>query len=52
LSVTYGPYSAYSGRHAISVEENDLYNGFARLAWSIGVACVVVSCSLGQGGKN
>ena len=52
LAVIYGPYSANAGHHAISLVEADFYNGFARTAWALGVAYVMISCCLGQGGKT
>ena len=52
LSVVYGPYSANAGRHAVHLVEADIYNGLARTTWAIGVSYLIISCSLGQGGKN
>lgn len=51
MSVIYGPYAANMGYHIVSLSETDAYNGLGRTAWSIGVAYVMVACSLGQGGK-
>jgi len=52
VSVVYAPHAAFMGHHVISMAENDIYNGFARLAWTVAASCVVISCSLGQGGEN
>lgn len=51
LSVMYGPYDAQTGKHLVTLTENDFYNGLQRTAWGIGLSYIIISCSLGQGGK-
>ena len=51
LSVMYGAVDAETGKHLVSVAENDIYNGFQRAAWGVGLSYVIIACSLGQGGS-
>lgn len=51
IAVLYGPYSANMGYHVVSVTESVLWGGLTRTAWSLGIAYLIISCHLGQGGK-
>ena len=51
LSVIYANYPAQEGYHIISLTESVVFNGLSRLTWSIGISCVIYSCSLGYGGR-
>ena len=52
LSVVYGPYAANMGYHVVHISESMIYAGFARTAWGIAVAFLIISCALGQGGET
>ena len=51
LTVLYAPYSANMGYHAVSITESMAYGGLTRTVWSLGIAFLIISCHLGQGGK-
>ena len=52
LTVLYAPYSANMGYHAVSITESMAYGGLTRTVWSLGIAFLIISCHLGQGGKS
>ena len=52
LAVLYTPYSANMGYHAVSITESMAYGGLTRTVWSLGIAFLIISCHLGQGGKS
>ena len=52
IAVLYGPYSANMGYHVVHISESMIYAGFARTAWGIAVAFLIISCALGQGGET
>lgn len=52
MSVIYGPYAANMGYHVVNIGESVVYTGFARIAWGIGIAYIIISCAQGQAGKQ
>ena len=52
LSVMYAPFDAETGKHLVTLTESDIYNGFQRTAWGIGLSYIIIACALGQGGKK
>ena len=52
LSVMYAPFDAETGKHLVTLTESDIYNGFQRTAWGIGLSYIIIACALGQGGKE
>ncbi|XP_067940877.1 nose resistant to fluoxetine protein 6-like isoform X2 [Watersipora subatra] len=50
MTVVYGTYDAEQGHHVIHLAEAVSYNGLSRVTWSIGLSCLIISCTLGYGG--
>ena len=50
LSVLYGPFDTFNGKHVSSRQVIALYTALNRPVWCLGVCWVIFACATGHGG--